>query len=161
MKTQGIETTELQDIMIGFLEQNREGMVSLLEWFLNSVMEMEVEQQANASLYERCGGISASAVSAMSKELDVKVDEFLDRRIDSEMPYLIVDATYFKVRDGPKHVSKALFIVAGVGLDGRREILGAKIADAETELLWEGYFDELKERGLHGVRMVISMVTRE
>jgi len=59
MKTQGIETTELQDIMIGFLEQNREGMVSLLEWFLNSVMEMEVEQQANASLYERCGGRKA------------------------------------------------------------------------------------------------------
>ena len=231
MKTQGVETTELQDIMIGFLEQNREGMITLLEWFLNSVMEMEVEQQANASLYERCGGrkayrngykprtlntvngtlslskpqlrgqsfetgvfdrysrvekslqlavvesylqgvstrnvtdiieklgaggISASAVSAMSKELDGKVDEFLDRRIDREMIYLIVDATYFKVRDGPKYVSKALFIVAGVGLDGHREILGAKIADAETELLWEGYFDELKERGLHGVKMVIS-----
>ena len=41
MKTQGVETTELQDIMIGFLEQNREGMISLVEWFLNSVMEME------------------------------------------------------------------------------------------------------------------------
>ena len=53
MKTQGVETTELKDIMVGFLEQNREGMVSLLEWFLNNVMEMEVEQQANASLYER------------------------------------------------------------------------------------------------------------
>ena len=40
MKTQGMETTELKDIMIGFLEQNREGMASLLEWFLNNVMEM-------------------------------------------------------------------------------------------------------------------------
>ena len=59
MKTQGIETTELKDIMVGFLEQNREGMVSLLEWFLNNVMEMEVEQQANASLYERCDGRKA------------------------------------------------------------------------------------------------------
>ena len=48
MKTQGVETTELQDIMIGFLEQNREGMIAFLEWFLNSVLEMEVEQQANA-----------------------------------------------------------------------------------------------------------------
>ena len=45
--------------MIGFLEQNREGMVSLVEWFLNGVMEMEVEQQANALLYERCGGRKA------------------------------------------------------------------------------------------------------
>ena len=231
MKTQGIETTELKDIMIGFLEQNREGMVSLLEWFLNNVMEMEVEQQANASLYERCdgrkayrngykprtlntangklnlskpqmrgqsfetqvfdrysrvekslqlaviesylqgvstrnvtyiiekfsaGGISASSVSMMSKELDEKVDGFLNRPIDSGMACLIVDATCFKVRDGPKYVSKALFVVAGIGFDGQREIPGARIADAETELLWEGYFDELKARGLHGVKMVIS-----
>ncbi len=71
------------------------------------------------------GGISASAVSAMSKELDEKVDEFLNRPIDGEMPYLAVDATYFKVRDGPKYVSKALFVVAGVGLDGHRGIRGA------------------------------------
>ena len=231
MKTQGIETTYLKDIMIGFLEQNKEGMVSLLEWFLNNVMEMEVEQQAHASLYERCdgrrayrngykprtlntvngplslskpqmrgqsfetevfdrysrvekslqaaviesylqgvstrnvteiieklgaGGISASAVSAMSKELDGKVDEFLNRPIDSEMAYLVVDATYFKVRDGSKYVSKALFVVAGIGLDGHREILGARMADAETELLWEGYFDDLKARGLQGVKMAIS-----
>ena len=55
MKTQGVETTELQNITIGFLEQNREGIVPLLEWFLSSVMETQVEQQANTSLYERCG----------------------------------------------------------------------------------------------------------
>ena len=42
METQGNEIGELKDIMIGFLEQNREGMVSLAEWFLNNVMEMEV-----------------------------------------------------------------------------------------------------------------------
>ena len=40
--------------------------------------------------------------------------------------------------------------------DGNREILGAKIADGEDGLLWEGYFDELKARGLHGVKTVIS-----
>ena len=102
------------------------------------------------------GGISASSVSMMSKGLDGKVDELLNRPIDNEITFLIVDATYFKVRDGPKYVSKALFIVAGVRLDGQREILGAKIADAETELLWEGYFDELKARGLRRVKMAIS-----
>ena len=47
-------------------------------------------------------------------------------------------------------------VVDGGVVDGHREILGARIADAETELLWEGYFDELKARGLCGVKMVIS-----
>ena len=37
MKRQSGETTELKDIMIGFLEHNREEMISLAEWFLTSV----------------------------------------------------------------------------------------------------------------------------
>ena len=68
----------------------------------------------------------------------------------------MVDASYFKVRDGARYVSKALFVVAGIRADGYREILGARIADGEDALLWEGYFDELKARVLHGFRMVIS-----
>ena len=50
------------------------------------------------------GGISASSVSMMSKELDEKVDGFINRPIDSGKACLIVDATCFKVRDGPKYV---------------------------------------------------------
>lgn len=59
-------------------------------------------------------------------------------------------------RDGARYVSKALLVVAGIRADGNREILGAKIAEGEDGLLWEGHFDELKARGLHGVKMVIS-----
>jgi transposase-like protein len=44
-------------------------------------------------------------------------------------------------------------VVTGVREDGYREILGAKIADSEDEGFWSGLFDELKERGLEGVKM--------
>jgi len=40
--------------------------------------------------------------------------------------------------------------------DGYHEILGAKIADNEDEAFWSGLFDELKERGLKGVKLVVS-----
>ena len=53
-------------------------------------------------------------------------------------------------------MSKALFAAAGIRADGNREVLGAKIADGEDGLPWEGYFDELKARCLHEVKMVIS-----
>ena len=92
----------------------------------------------------------------MAKELDAAVHQFLNRPIDDEIAFLIVDASCFMVRDGARYLSKALFVVAGIRADGNREILGAKIADGEDGLLWEGYFDELKARGLHGVKMVIS-----
>jgi len=60
------------------------------------------------------------------------------------------------VRDGIQYVTKALLVVVGVREDGCREILGARVADAEHELTWEGIFSALKDRGLSTVDLVIS-----
>ena len=100
--------------------------------------------------------ISASYVSKVAQELDNNVKSFFEERIDSHIPYLFVDASYFKARDGIRYVSKALLVVAGVKEDGYRQILGARVADAEDELTWEGIFSDLKERGLRSVDLVIS-----
>ncbi len=99
---------------------------------------------------------SASYVSKVAQELAVKVTEFMERAMDSYIPYLFVDASYFKVRAGIKYVNKALLVVVGVRTDGFREILGAQVADAEHELTWEGVFTDLKERGLIKVDLIIS-----
>jgi transposase-like protein len=95
-------------------------------------------------------------VSRIAKELDEKVAEFLKRPIERPVPYIYVDASYFKVRDGGKYVTKALLIITGVRDDGYREILGAKITDNECEGFWSGFFDELTDRGLKGVKLIVS-----
>ena len=100
--------------------------------------------------------VSATTVSNLAKELDEAVNEFLNREIKEEISYLFVDASYFKVREGVRYISKALYVVAGVRKDGYRELLGATVADAENELFWEDYFEELKTRGLKGVELIIS-----
>jgi putative transposase len=87
---------------------------------------------------------------------DSKVIEFLSRPIESHIPYLFVDASYFKIRDGIKYSNKALLIIAGLREDGIREILGARIADCEYELTWEDLFYNLTDRGLHHVDQDIS-----
>jgi putative transposase len=102
------------------------------------------------------GEISAFSVSRIAKELDEKVKEFLSKPVENEIPYLLVDATYFKVRDGLHYVNKALFVVSGIRDDGYREILGARLADTEDSLFWEDLFEDLKERGLRGVKLVTS-----
>ena len=100
--------------------------------------------------------LSASSVSRISKELDEKVEEFLKRPIEQEIPYLFVDASYFKVRTESRYVTKAFLVITGVREDGYREILGARIADGEDELFWSSLFEELKERGLSGVKLIVS-----
>ncbi len=102
------------------------------------------------------GEISAFSVSRITKELDEKVKEFLSKPIEHEIPYLLVDATYFKVREDLHYVNKALFVVAGIRDDGYREILGARLADTEDSLFWEDLFEDLKERGLRGVKLIVS-----
>jgi len=100
--------------------------------------------------------LSASSVSRIAKELDEKVEEFLKRPIEHPVPYLFVDASYFKVRNGSRYVTKAFLVVTGIRDDGYREILGARIADVEDELVWSGLFQELMDRGLSGVKLVVS-----
>ena len=99
---------------------------------------------------------SASSVSRIAKELDAKVEEFLKRPIEHPIEYLFVDASYFKVRTDSRYVTKAFLVVTGIRDDGYREILGARIADGEDELFWSGLFQDLKDRGLSGVKLVIS-----
>jgi putative transposase len=100
--------------------------------------------------------ISASEVSRIAKELDEKVREFLNRPIESEISYLFVDASCFKIRSEGRYKSKALLIVTGIHENGYREVLGAKVEDNEDEPAWERLFEELKARGLKGVKLVIS-----
>jgi len=100
--------------------------------------------------------LSPSSVSRIAQDLDHEVHEFLTRPIEQPIPYLFLDASYYTVRDGPRYVSKALLVTAGVRNDGYREVLGATIADCENEAFWSGFFDDLKERGLQGVQLVVS-----
>ena len=100
--------------------------------------------------------LSASSVSRIAKELDEKVEEFLKRPIEHPIHYLFVDASYFKVRTDSRYVTKAFLVVMGIRDDGYREILGARIADGEDEIFWSGLFQDLADRGLSGVKLVVS-----
>jgi len=100
--------------------------------------------------------LSPASVSRMAKDLDDHVQEFLNRPIEQEIPYLFVDASYYKVREGARYITKALLVTAGVRDDGFREILGARITDCENEEFWAGVFEDLKERGLTSVQRIIS-----
>src|SRR4051812_977308 len=59
-------------------------------------------------------GISKSTVSKLCKDIDERVTGFLERPLEGEWPYLWLDATYLKVREGGRIVSVAAIIaVAG------------------------------------------------
>ena len=81
-------------------------------------------------------GISKSTVSKLCKEIDERVGGFLGRPLEGEWPYLWLDATYLKVREGGRIVSVAAIVAVAVTTDGKREIVGLHIGPSEAEPFW-------------------------
>jgi putative transposase len=102
-------------------------------------------------------GISKSEVSRICADLDADVAVFQGRELTEQaFPYVFVDATYCKARVAGRVVSQAVVIATGVSADGRREVLGSAVGDSETQDFWTEFLRGLRERGLHGVQLVIS-----
>ena len=101
-------------------------------------------------------GISKSQVSKLCKEIDERVGGFLDRPLQGEWPYLWLDATYLRVREGGRIVSVAAIIAVAVDTEGRREIVGLGLGPSEAEPFWSTFLKGLVRRGLKGVKLVIS-----
>jgi putative transposase len=101
-------------------------------------------------------GISKSQVSKLCKDIDERVNAFLDRPLEGEWPYLWLDATYLRQREGGRVVSVAAIIAVAVNTEGKREIVGLHIGPSEAETFWSGFLKSLVRRGLRGVKLVIS-----
>lgn len=78
------------------------------------------------------GGMSKSQVSRLCADIDVRVNAFLLRPLEGSWPYLWLDATYIKVRDGGRIVSRAVIVAVGVNEDGKREVLGVHAGHSES-----------------------------
>lgn len=102
--------------------------------------------------------LSKSQVSRMATDLDQIVEEFRHRPLDEAGPFTFVaaDALTMKVREGGRVVNAVVLIATGVNGDGRREVLGMRVATSETGSAWNTFFADLIARGLAGVRLVTS-----
>lgn len=101
-------------------------------------------------------GISRSEVSRICKVLDEEVRAFLSRQIETECPYLWLDATFHKVREQGRVISVATVVAIGVTSTGERTVLGAATGPSEDHQFWVSFLRSLVKRGLRGVRLVIS-----
>ncbi len=89
-------------------------------------------------------------MSKLCKDIDERVNAFLKRPLSGAWPYLWLDATYLKVREGGRIVSVAAIVAVAVDTEGRREIIGLHIGPSEAEVFWTDFLRDLVKRGLSG-----------
>ena len=126
-----------------------------------AVAEMYVQgvstRRVTDVLQKLCGGleISSGQVSRVSQLLDEELSVWRQRPLD-QVPYLVLDARYEKVRHGGAVISCAVLIAVGVDLLGHRSVLGVSVSLSEAEVHWREFLGSLQDRGLHGVKYIVS-----
>ena len=140
-----------------FLEPRRTAEKALMaviqEAYIQGVSTRAVDHLVRAM---GLAGTSKSQVSRLCEEIDERVQAFLNRPLEGDWPFLWLDATYVKLREGGRIVSMAVIVAVAVNTDGRREILGITVMPSEAETFWADFLRSLTRRGLRGVQMVIS-----
>lgn len=129
-------------------------LLALMEMVINGVSTRKVRRITE----ELCGtSFSKSTVSELCKALDPVVSAWNGRSLSgTSFPFVVVDAMQIKVRKNGRVVPQSALIGVGVNAEGHREILGLMIGNSESEATWAEFFRRLKERGLHGLELIVS-----
>jgi transposase-like protein len=140
-----------------FLEPRRTAAKALVaviqEAYVQGISTRSVDDLVKAM---GAGGMSKSQVSRLCAEIDERVNAFLSRPLEGAWPYLWLDATYVKARDGGRIVSRAVIVAVAVNEDGKRELLGVATGPSEAETFWTDFLRSLADRGRRGVKLVIA-----
>jgi putative transposase len=125
-----------------------------------AVAEMYVQgvstRKVAAITEELCGfEVSSSQVSRAAQLLDDELAQWRSRPL-GEIPFLILDARYEKIRHGGSVVDCAVLLAIGITPDGKRSILGVSVSLSEAEVHWREFLTSLTLRGLQGVTLITS-----
>ena len=126
---------------------------ALIEMYLAGVSVRRVEDISEALWGSK---VSASTISELNKKAYVHIEEWRNRELKGEYPYVYVDGIYLKRNWGGEFENVSILVAIGVNSDGYREVIGAAEGLKEDKESWTNFLVWLKERGLKGVKMVVG-----
>jgi transposase-like protein len=126
---------------------------AIVEMYLAGVSVRRVEDITEALWGTK---VSAGTVSKLNQKVYGKIEEWRSRPIEGDHPYVFVDGIYLKRSWGGEVRNIAVLVAIGVNTEGFSEILGVAEGSREDKESWRNFFRYLKDRGLKGVRLIVS-----
>lgn len=126
---------------------------ALVEMYLAGVSVRRVEDITEALWGTR---VSPSTVSDLNQKIYANIESWRKRPLTGQYPYIFLDGIWLKRAWGGEVRNVAVLVGIGVNSEGYREILGVSEGGREDTASWLSFLRELKERGLNGVRLVVS-----
>ncbi|MCX7347111.1 MAG: IS256 family transposase [Alphaproteobacteria bacterium] len=130
---------------------------SLIEMYLAGISVRRVEDITEALWGTR---VSPATVSNLNKKIYAKIEAWRNRPITGEHPYLYLDGIVMKRSWAGEVRNVSLLVASAVNSEGLREILGICEGAKEDKSGWSTFLRHLVERGLKGVRLIISDACR-
>lgn len=126
---------------------------ALIEMYLAGVSVRRVEDISEALWGTK---VSPGTISNLNQKVYVQIEEWRNRRLVDDYPYVYLDGIYLKKNWGGTIENVAILIALGVNSDGNREIIGAIEGGKEDKESWLRFLRHLKGRGLSGVRLMVG-----
>ena len=126
---------------------------ALVEMYLAGVSVRRVEDITEALWGTR---VSPSTVSELNQKIYKQIEQWRQRPLVGEYPYVFVDGLWLKRSWGGEVKNVSVLVAIGVSQTGFREILAVSEGAKEDKASWTQFLRELKERGLRGVKLFVS-----
>ena len=95
--------------------------------------------------------VSTGTLSAVTDKIISTVKEWQGRPLETIYPIVWLDAIHYKIRENGKVISKAVYTILGVNIDGRKEVLGLYISENEGANFWLQVLTDLSNRGINDI----------
>jgi len=126
---------------------------SLIEMYLAGVSVRRIEDVTEALWGTK---VSPGTISNLNRKAYAHIEEWRNRPLEREYPYVYLDGIYLKRNWGGSYENVSVLVALAVNDDGYREIIGAMEGGREDTASWEAFLRHLKGRGLQGVRLIVG-----
>ena len=135
--------------IISKYDRNAEGMEEkILALYACGMSQRDIAEQIK-ELYDV--EISPELVTKISEKIMPEVTAWQNRPLESVYPFVFMDAIHYKVKEDHRYITKAAYVVLGITMDGRKDILGVWIGEHESSKFWLNVLNDLKSRGIKDV----------
>jgi transposase-like protein len=95
--------------------------------------------------------VSTATLSAITDKIIAEVKEWQQRPLESHYPFVWMDAIHYKIRDNGRYVSKAIYTILGLNMEGKKEVLGLYLSESEGANFWLSVLTDLNNRGVKDI----------
>ena len=135
--------------IIAKYDRNADGMEEkILALYACGMSQRDIAEQIK-ELYDV--EISPELVTKISEKIMPEVTAWQNRPLERVYPFVFMDAIHYKVKEDHRYITKAAYVVLGITMDGRKDILGVWIGEHESSKFWLNVLNELKSRGVMDV----------